>query len=296
MVFWVAAQAKASKVGTSVNAARTYSLVGLLLAPVVTLGLSTTPAAAQNLAPPSGSIMDLNGLPLNPNDPTSYSTSIVDPIGFQIPTADIVDGATTLTFLFRDDASFINFSNVALYDLSSPTPRVNLLLNGNFSDGDQTQISNGIKYHFIPIDWTYVNPNPTGFFVAGTCSSKPCDGPGQYWRDGTTGSYDELYQSVTVNSQDRYQISFDATVDGPAPGSAQTWASTTTNNGMNFEGNAADILAYLGQVGAPQAISLPPPCMGCDIPIPEPSTWAMMLLGFAGLAFMGYRRASALAS
>jgi PEP-CTERM motif len=36
--------------------------------------------------------------------------------------------------------------------------------------------------------------------------------------------------------------------------------------------------------------------MGCDIPIPEPSTWAMMLLGFAGLAFMGYRRASALAS
>jgi hypothetical protein len=125
MVFWVvAAQAKASKVGTSVNAARTYSLVGLLLAPVVTLGLSTAPAAAQNLAPPSGSIMDLNGLPLNPNDPTSYSTSIVDPIGFQIPTADIVDGATTLTFLFRDDASFINFSNVALYDLSSPTPVV----------------------------------------------------------------------------------------------------------------------------------------------------------------------------
>ena len=24
--------------------------------------------------------------------------------------------------------------------------------------------------------------------------------------------------------------------------------------------------------------------------IPEPSTWAMMLLGFAGLGFVGYRR------
>jgi hypothetical protein len=24
--------------------------------------------------------------------------------------------------------------------------------------------------------------------------------------------------------------------------------------------------------------------------IPEPSTWAMMILGFAGLAFLGYRR------
>ena len=28
--------------------------------------------------------------------------------------------------------------------------------------------------------------------------------------------------------------------------------------------------------------------------IPEPSTWAMMLLGFAGLGFLGYRRRSAL--
>jgi len=26
-------------------------------------------------------------------------------------------------------------------------------------------------------------------------------------------------------------------------------------------------------------------------PIPEPSTWAMMLLGFAGLGFLGYRPA-----
>ena len=25
--------------------------------------------------------------------------------------------------------------------------------------------------------------------------------------------------------------------------------------------------------------------------VPEPSTWAMMLLGFAGLGFAGYRRA-----
>jgi hypothetical protein len=24
--------------------------------------------------------------------------------------------------------------------------------------------------------------------------------------------------------------------------------------------------------------------------VPEPSTWAMMLLGFAGLGFVGYRR------
>jgi hypothetical protein len=28
-------------------------------------------------------------------------------------------------------------------------------------------------------------------------------------------------------------------------------------------------------------------------PVPESSTWAMMLLGFAGLGFAGYRRAKA---
>jgi hypothetical protein len=36
------------------------------------------------------------------------------------------------------------------------------------------------------------------------------------------------------------------------------------------------------------------PCAGCQIAVnpavPEPSTWAMMLIGFAGLGFAGYRR------
>jgi hypothetical protein len=29
--------------------------------------------------------------------------------------------------------------------------------------------------------------------------------------------------------------------------------------------------------------------------IPEPSTWAMMLIGFAGLGYLGYRRRQTLA-
>jgi hypothetical protein len=34
------------------------------------------------------------------------------------------------------------------------------------------------------------------------------------------------------------------------------------------------------------------PCPSCGSgAVPEPSTWAMMLIGFAGLAFAGYRRA-----
>jgi hypothetical protein len=30
--------------------------------------------------------------------------------------------------------------------------------------------------------------------------------------------------------------------------------------------------------------------IGFETTIPEPSTWAMMLLGFAGLGFLGYRK------
>jgi hypothetical protein len=30
--------------------------------------------------------------------------------------------------------------------------------------------------------------------------------------------------------------------------------------------------------------------VGFETSVPEPSTWAMMLLGFAGLGFLGYRK------
>jgi hypothetical protein len=284
----------ASDLGKSVNASRALSLVGLLLASLVALGSSTAPVAAQdvNLAPPSGAIMDLDGQPLPVSDPT-YASEV-----FQVSPADIVDGATTLTFLFRDDYAYIDFFNVGLYDLSSSTPTVNLLANGNFAGGTHT--SNG--YLDIPVGWTYVNPNPStsDVFVAGSFRNS-CAGGVKCWSDGTAGGYDGLSQSVVVNSQDSYRISFDATVTGiapPQPGaeeSTPTWLPYSTTV-TGFSGNAADILAYFGNVGglteAPPLPVIPPP----DIPVPEPSTWAMMLLGFAGLAFIGYRRASALAS
>ena len=67
-----------------------------------------------------------------------------------------MDGAATLTFLFRDDASDIELSNVGMYDLSSSTPDVNLLANGNFAAIPPVHISN--HYRDIPVGWTYVNP------------------------------------------------------------------------------------------------------------------------------------------
>jgi probable HAF family extracellular repeat protein len=45
-----------------------------------------------------------------------------------------------------------------------------------------------------------------------------------------------------------------------------------------------------GQVVGDSQFPAPPPP---PITVPEPSTWTMMLIGFAGLAFAGYRRAKA---
>jgi hypothetical protein len=284
----------ASKVGKSVNASRTFSLVGLLLAPVVAFGLSTAPVGAHNLAPPTGAVMDLSGQSLPLSDPTYTSEP------FKFSEQDITGDTATLTFMYRDDYAFINFSDVALYDLSSTASTVNLLTNGNFAGG--AHASNG--YLDIPIGWTYVNPNPVNsdVFVAGNCSTVSCVGTGQYWSDGTQGGYDGLSQQVKVNSQDLYQISFNAFVTGAAPpASNPTWAETSTNSGTGFAGNAADILAYtesITQLNYPGTVTSLPSLPGGDScsDCPELSTWAMMLLGFAGLASLGYRRASALAS
>jgi hypothetical protein len=239
---------------------------------VATLGLSAAPVAAQNYAPPPGAVMDLNGKPL----PVAS-----DPLYTSAPFTGS-DGENAVTFVFRDDYAFIDFSNVVLIDLTTGST-TNLLVNGDFSGGTHT--SNGNLE--TPTGWTYINPNPvtSDVFVAGNFSNS-CVGGGKCWADGTAQGYDELSQSVLMNSQDSYQISFDATATAALLTSNSIWSSVSSNgDGTDFAGNGVDILAYIGSVGA---FTAPPP----PAPVPELSTWAMMLLGFAGLGFTGYRKAN----
>ena len=274
------------------NASRIYSLVGPLLASGAMSGFSTASAVAaictENCAPPTGAVIDLSGQPLPVNDPTSYS--------FAINEADIPSGDAPLTFFFRDDYAYIELYDVALYDTSSATPDVNLLANGDFSGG----VTSGTD---IPKGWTYVDPSSeSGLFLAGSYD-KLCAGNVQCWNDGTSQGYDGLSQSVKWKSGDHYALSFLATVNGVAPpvtttslpASNATYLQASTNNGTGFAGNAVDLLAYIGTVQP--FTQAPPPtgggtgggeCMDC----PELSTWLMMMLGFSGLGFLGYRRAS----
>jgi hypothetical protein len=57
--------------------------------------------------------------------------------------------------------------------------------------------------------------------------------------------------------------------------------SDITAVGLNDRG---DILGYGAYLGGQYVFLL--------TPVPEPSTWALMLIGFAGLGYAGFRRAS----
>jgi hypothetical protein len=57
-------------------------------------------------------------------------------------------------------------------------------------------------------------------------------------------------------------------------------STAVTANGINDKG------VVVGFYGAADGNTI-----GFETTIPEPSTWAMMLLGFSGLGFLGYRKA-----
>jgi hypothetical protein len=228
------------------------------------LGLALTAAAfslvvnsaaqAQNLPPPAGAILDLNGQPIT-NSNQSYSVDF---------TAAVAN--TAITFAFRQDPSFESFSNASVVDLT--TSSSNILLNGNFALGT-VGTSNATS-------WTYANMYGAAFggVVATSTSTPACNGFSTCWYDGAVQAYDAISQTVATHVGDVYQISFN--LNG---GGGRTYSSLSTNGDVtDTGGNGIDVLVY-AQEGLPVAGS-----------VPEPSTWAMMILGFAGIGFMAYRR------
>ncbi len=216
-----------------------------------------------------------------PSVPTQYTS-----LPFSIDETDVVDGAIPITFAFRNDfPGLLEFWGAELIDMNT---HQNLLANGNF--GVARLFSTSAR------SWTYAQPT-NGLGVVAAFFSNGCP-MGNCWVEATAGGYDELSQtirlsSVVLNSQDQYEISF--FVSDPNAQSSWTWRqySTVNSSSSPVGGNATDILAYVGKVGPYTNVetSQPPPA-----PVPEPSTWAMMLLGFAGLGLLGYRRGSARAS
>ena len=177
-------------------------------------------------------------------------------------TASLTD--TSISLAFREDPAFFFVTDVTVSDLTNPGG--NLLTNGDFSLGP-----NGSEN---PTGWTF--QNTYGASYSGVAEI-PCSygGSSSCWDDGSVQAYDELSQTIATTVGDVYQVSFSNIDDG----SLSTYQALSTNGDTtDTGGNGADILVY--------AQAAPPP-----LNTPEPSTWAMMILGFAGMGFVAYRKA-----
>ena len=94
------------------------------------------------------------------------------------------------------------------------------------------------------------------------CTAVPCTTGGDSWRVFGSNS------ATSLGTQLPGLIGFDEGVSHPLP---------TGFDFFNFQGVTGNVLI--------SSIS------GNQVAVPESSTWAMMLLGFAGLGFAGYRKA-----
>jgi uncharacterized repeat protein (TIGR03803 family) len=155
---------------------------------VVAVVLLVNPVHAQNIAPPSGAILDLNGLATPGNPPGGYTQYSV--------TFKATQTSTPITFALRNDPDWLFMDDLSISDLSAGGP--NLFVNPGFELGP--------VYSSTPTGWSYANPNNAGangaIYTGGLAHSGT-----NYWYDGSIGAYDFLTQVVPTTIGDTYQIS-----------------------------------------------------------------------------------------
>jgi hypothetical protein len=210
-------------------------------------------AAGNNNPPPAGAILDLNGTPIT-NVQQQYT------VNFSAAVAN-----TAVTFAFRQDPSFENFSGVSVVDLT--TSSGNLLVNGDFSFGVHTSAGNSLT----PVGWDYANIYGATF--GGGISSACGVGGSNCWHDGAVQAYDAISQSIATNIGDNYRIRFNLSGGGCGDIACLYSDLSTNGNITGTGGNGIDVLAY-AQAGLPIAGG-----------VPEPATWAMFLVGFGAVGW-----------
>ncbi len=187
-------------------------------------------------------------------------------------------------------------------------------------------ISNPIQYNFNPYSANANAPNP---FQAGpvSFSFKPLD---EIFNDGAYGANTHYLSAIsnggttvavsagvvahtysalgfnfgTFNGPTLTNINVDGTpqapiltpsADGPTHNTTFVGFIDTNANGISNvsfstisnDGNTGSELDFINfTTGGLPETGLPMPVSG----VPEPSTWAMMLLGFGGLGFLGFRK------
>jgi hypothetical protein len=173
------------------------------------------------------------------------------------------------------------------------TPGYNLPIVGH-SDSGTTCCTGGITVT-VPPDVLWMHPGSTlnGSSSVDSIVEWTAPASGTYLISGffeqldTTGNGDGVRAIVDVNGHTVYSPTVGP--NSPYPGPPYKFSYTTALNagqtvlfGVNDGGNGN---FYYDSTGLSATISS----------VPEPATWAMMILGFAGMGFMAYRRNSRLA-
>lgn len=215
------------------------------------------------------------------------------------------------------------FSTVAIVAtafFSADAHAVNLIVNGGFEDGVYSSALGGNTNPNVPVGWTSsvgFDLHPTFNFV--TTSPTPNTTPFAGTYSLSIGNYDaetpaSLSQTVTDVVGGVYTLSYTAEYGGNDPSAILKVLSFTTlsqgvvlsNDDRSFPwytatynypiiGTGSDVITISAITNPSEwyvdnvSFSGPSPVVAS---VPEPSTWAMLLIGFAGLGFAGYRRAT----
>jgi hypothetical protein len=146
---------------------------------------------------------------------------------------------------------------------------------------------------------------PGVYFISSTADltgALTLDGSGAYiFQIGsslTTASASSIVMEGGASGADVFwQVGSSATLGSSTSfvGTVDALASVTLDSSASIAcGRAIALTAAVTMIGNTIGIGgcNSPPGGSPSTPVPEPSTWAMMLLGFSGLAFAGYRRAT----
>jgi hypothetical protein len=191
--------------------------------------------------------------------------------------------------------------------VSSAPQAAELLSNGGFEGGVQTVTIGGYTNFEVPVDWT---PNAAFVEFSGfnhvTGSIFHSGANSLSIGDLDTEALATLSQSFNDVAGDTYDVTFWAAYGGGVGGDPNAFlkvsvgsASSTVLDtiGLTFEefsfsfvGTGHDTLAIAAQTNPSEWFVDDASVSGAAGTVPEASTWAMMLAGFAGLGFLGYRQ------
>ena len=180
-----------------------------------------------------------------------------------------------------------------------------LLLNGGFEDGVYTSTIDGNTNTEVPNDWD----SSAAFDLEPSFNHVTAGSPRSGSFALSIGNFDDqplatLTQTFSDVAGDSYTVSFWA-FDGGANGDANAFltvavgsasetfndtVATYTEGTFTFVGTGSDTISIAAQTNPSEWIVDDVSVTGAAGTVPEASTWAMMLLGFAGLGFVGYRR------